>query len=171
MKTLLIVRHGEAARGEDDRERALTAAGRQESADLGLLIRHHSLVPDLTLCSPARRAKETWREVAAAFGYSVQKRVVEAMYPGTPAEIEAAIAEVPAAIATLMIVGHNPGLHSLAAKLAKGGEPDMLAALASGLPTAGCVAIRFEGDRWDAPGRGTLVRFLVARADAEQSRP
>ena len=166
MKTLLIVRHGEAARGEDDRERALTPVGRQQSSELGQLLRQRSYVPDLALCSPARRAKETWREVAAAFGYSVQKRVVEEMYPGEPAELLAAVARVPAAVATLMLVGHHPGLHLLASTLAASGEADALAALQSGLPTAGCAVVSFDGGwegRWEGLSGGTLARFIVPR--------
>jgi len=170
MKTLLIVRHGEAARGEDDRERALTPAGRQESAELGQLLRQRSFVPDLALCSPARRAKETWREIAAAFGYSVQKRVVEEMYPGEPPELLAAIARVPAAVSTLMLVGHNPGLHLLAARLAASGETDALAVLRSGLPTAGCAVVNFDG-QWDRLSGGTLTRFIAPRVPASCAGP
>jgi phosphohistidine phosphatase len=166
MKTLLVVRHGEAVRGEDDLDRALTPSGRQESADLGQRLKRRSLVPDLVLCSPARRARETWREIAGAFGGPIQKRIVDALYPGEPGEIAAAIADVPEAVATLMIVGHNPGMQLLATRLSGSGETQAMALLAAGLPTGACAEIALAAERWNALDGGALMRLFTSRADS-----
>jgi phosphohistidine phosphatase len=166
MKTLLIVRHGEAVRGENDRDRALTAAGRLETANLGQRLKRRSLVPDFVLCSPARRAKETWREISAAFGGSVQKRVVEALYPGEPGEIMAAVATVPESVAILMLIGHNPGMQAIAGKLSASGEAHAMSLLAAGMPTAACAELVFPAERWDALDGGALIRLFTPRSDS-----
>jgi phosphohistidine phosphatase len=167
MKTLLIARHGEAERGTDDRERRLMPSGRLESAELGEQLRKRGLIPDLVLCSPARRAQETWHEIEVAFGRPVEMRLESRIYPGEPADVLAAISTVPAAIRTLMIVGHNPGLHALARRLAARGDAALLARLASGLATGTCVELAFAGGRWSALDGGTLVRLFTPRASAE----
>jgi len=167
MKTLLIVRHGEAERGTDDRERQLMPSGRLESAELGQRLRRKGLVPDLVLCSPARRATETWHEIEVALGRPVEMRPESRIYPGEPADVLAAISAVPDAVRTLMIVGHNPGLHALARRLAARGDPALLARLASGLTTGTCVELAFEAGRWSVLDGGTLIRLLTPRASAE----
>ena len=169
MKTLLIVRHGEAARGDNDRDRALTPAGQLESAELGRRLKRRSLIPQLALCSPARRAKETWREISATLGQTVQKRVVESLYPGEPAAIMAAVAETPAAVSTLMIVGHNPGLQTVVGALSTTGEAQAMALLAGGLSTGSCAEIIFQADRWDALDDGALMRLFTLRTDSAPS--
>jgi phosphohistidine phosphatase len=167
MKTLLIVRHGEAERGADDRERPLLPSGRAESADLGQRLRRKGLVPDLVLCSPARRAQETWREIEAALGRSIETRLDGRLYPGEPGEVLAAVAGVPNAVGTLMIVGHNPGLHALARRLATRGDGALLARLASGLATGTGVELAFDARRWTRLGGGALMKLFTPRASAE----
>jgi phosphohistidine phosphatase len=61
----------------------------------------------------------------------------------------------------LLLVGHNPGLHELAQKLAGGGEKALLKVLRQKLPTCGLVRLAFDKDAWGAvaSGGGQLAGF------------
>ncbi len=75
------------------------------------------------------------------------------------------IRQAPDAAATLIVVGHNPGLGDLAAALAGSGPRAARDRLALEFPTAACAVIDFDGDHWAeiAPGRGRLDRFVRPR--------
>ncbi|HZI98950.1 MAG TPA: histidine phosphatase family protein, partial [Actinomycetales bacterium] len=61
-RRLLLIRHAKAAPDDDggDHGRGLTARGRRDAAAIGRWLADNDLVPDLVLCSDARRARETW---------------------------------------------------------------------------------------------------------------
>jgi phosphohistidine phosphatase len=99
---LFLVRHAEAAPGEPDELRPLTAAGRAVARDLGeRLAPEH---PDAILSSPLLRARETAELIARAAGLTPETD--ERLAPGATAE------DLQAAIAgrgdTVIAVGHQP---------------------------------------------------------------
>ena len=66
-RQLLLLRHAKAVIGEagmEDFDRPLAERGRKAAGVMGRYLAEHDLVPDLALCSPARRTRETW-EIAA----------------------------------------------------------------------------------------------------------
>ena len=162
MRRLLLLRHAKTERpepGKRDRDRKLTARGRSDAPLIGAYMARHQLVPDLALVSPATRADETWALVAAAF--RKVPRVVQdpRIYnAGTETLIEL-IGETEDA-PTLLIVGHNPGLHDLAVQLIASGDVDARKRINEKLPTSGFVVIEFAFDDWSrlraAPG-GSIV--------------
>lgn len=122
--TLLLLRHGiaeEPCEGEADAERALTQRGRQRSrAVLQRLVAVGSRA-DLLLCSPLLRARQT-AEIAVACGWAPAMAIRQALAPaGDPlACLPGWLQEVPAAPGAprrLALVGHEPDLSSLAARL------------------------------------------------------
>jgi phosphohistidine phosphatase len=56
---LVIVRHAEAAPGDPDELRSLTAQGREQARALGELLRAVGIEPDAVVTSPLLRAQET----------------------------------------------------------------------------------------------------------------
>jgi phosphohistidine phosphatase len=99
---LFLVRHAEAAPGEPDELRPLTAAGRAVARDLGeRLAPEH---PDAILSSPLLRARETAEQIARAARLTPEAD--ERLAPGATAE------DVQAAIVgrgdTVIAVGHQP---------------------------------------------------------------
>jgi phosphohistidine phosphatase len=99
---LFLVRHAEAAPGEPDELRPLTAAGRAVARDLGERLAPEQ--PDAVLSSPLLRARETAEQIARVAGLSPETD--ERLAPGATAE------DVQAAIAgrgdTVIAVGHQP---------------------------------------------------------------
>ncbi len=68
-------------------------------------------------------------------------------------------------IRTLVVVGHNPGLHEAARLLIAAGDVEARERLNEGLPTSGLAVIDFAGDDWDKlhPRSGRLERFVTPR--------
>src|SRR5256885_16922284 len=67
-RTLVILRHAKAARpaGVADVDRPLTDRGHADAAAAGAWLAARGYVPDLVLCSPAKRTRQTWHGVAMA---------------------------------------------------------------------------------------------------------
>ena len=66
--TLLVLRHAKAAGepGVNDTERPLTGGGRRDASVPGWWLLARGITPDGVLCSPARRARETWEQISTA---------------------------------------------------------------------------------------------------------
>jgi phosphohistidine phosphatase len=119
---LYLVRHAIAAeRGPaypDDRLRPLTPEGRRrfKTAVRGLVAAGLEL--DLILTSPLTRAEETAAILAAGFSRRVPVDVLDALAPGgKPAAIVDAVARLARRHRRLALVGHDPDLGELAARL------------------------------------------------------
>jgi phosphohistidine phosphatase len=168
MLRLMLLRHAKSARppGVDDHERPLAERGRQAAPLIGRHMAGNGLVPDLAIVSSARRAQETWALVAQSFATSIVRRDEARIYEAAPAAILSVIREVEPEIATLVLVGHNPGFERLAAELIGGGNEADRARLAEKYPTAGLAVIDFDANRWSDVGRadGTLVAFVTPKS-------
>lgn len=116
---LVIVRHAEAASGEPDELRPLTAAGRDTARVLGKRLADEGLVPDAVLTSPLLRARETAQELARPAGLDPEPD--ERLAPGATAEAVRTAAEERGQ--TVIVVGHQPDCSRIAAALSGGEEP------------------------------------------------
>ena len=126
---LYLVRHAEAADGEPDELRPLTAEGRRAARTLGERLAADGVVPDAVLTSPLLRARETGAELARPVG--LEPEPDERLAPGATAEsVRAAVAERGE---TVVVVGHQPDCGRIAAELTGGPEP--------AFPPAGMLAI------------------------------
>lgn len=175
MRRLLLLRHAKtepAEPGGDDRARALVERGRQEAAKIGAYMASHALVPARVILSPAVRSQETWKRLAEALRAAPPTKTLEQIYDATPEDIVGAIAGTPAEVASLLIVGHNPGLHEVAVMLIASGNIDAREALREKLPPAGLVVIDFAYDDWRQlhPESGRLDRFVTPKSLDPASR-
>jgi phosphohistidine phosphatase len=99
---IFLVRHAEAAPGEPDDLRPLTAEGRATARKLGeRLAAHH---PDAVVSSPLLRARETADAIAKAAG--LEAEADDRLAPG------AAVTDLSAAVTergeTIVVVAHQP---------------------------------------------------------------
>lgn len=172
MRRLLLLRHAKAERPEPDtrdRDRKLTARGRSDAPIIGAYMARHRLIPDLALVSPAVRADETWELVAGAFSKVPRAVRDPRIYNASAGSLAALIGET-AGTPTLLIVGHNPGLHDLAVQLIGAGDVEARERIDEKLPTSGLVVIEFAFDDWSrlAGSVGRLERFVSPRAIARK---
>jgi phosphohistidine phosphatase len=104
------------------------------------------------ISSDAVRAQMTAEAVAEAAGYAGEIRLEHLLYGAAPDDIVAVLHTAPEPnVATVMVVGHNPGLEALVGQLT-GERQD--------LPTAALAQIVLPIDRWrdlDGSTQGTLV--------------
>ena len=116
---LYLVRHAEAASGEPDDLRPLTAAGRETARALGARLAAEGARPDAVLSSPLLRARETAAELCRALG--CKSEADERLAPGATAD------DVRAAVAgrgdEVIVIGHQPDCGEIAAELSGGPKP------------------------------------------------
>ncbi|MGB6536850.1 MAG: histidine phosphatase family protein [Xanthobacteraceae bacterium] len=167
MRRLILLRHAKTERaepGESDRERRLTTRGQADAPVVGTYMARHGLVPDLALISPAVRAQETWKLVAACFATTPQAVSEERVYNAGIGMLVALIAATRGP-RSLLLVGHNPGMHDLAVQLIATGDAHARERVTEKLPTAGLVVIDLAFDDWARlrSGGGRLERFVTPR--------
>jgi phosphohistidine phosphatase len=105
-----LCRHAQAAVGEPDELRELTAEGVEQARALGARLAALPAPPQLVMTSPLLRARQTGAEIARETGATV--RVEGALAPGaTAAVLIAALADEPGPVAT---VGHQPDCSEIA---------------------------------------------------------
>ncbi len=165
MKTLCLLRHAKSSWGDsslDDFDRPLADRGRRAAARMAAYLLKAGPRPDVVLCSPARRAVETWEPVADLLGASGQVRFEPDLYLASPGLVLNRIRAQPGGVAIAMVVGHNPTMEELAHHLCGGGDAQGLARLERKYPTGTLAVITFAADRWNAlgPGAGYLDRFV-----------
>ena len=150
----------------EDRARVLVERGRKDAAKIGAYMAGHALIPDRVVISPAARTQETWKFAATAFRPAPAAMTAEQLYDATPHAIFAVIKQTPASAHTLLVVGHNPGLHEVALMLIASGDIDTRERLREKLPTAGLVIIDFAFDAWSKlhPQSGRLERFVSPKS-------
>lgn len=164
MKRLMLLRHAHALRsqpGESDFDRALDSRGIAESDKLGAFLARHRLMPDAVLVSPAVRARQTWWHAAAASAGGPTPQYDPRLYDAKWQTLLAIIRDT-SATGALLMVGHNPGLHELAAALIASGDVEKRERLRENLPPAGLVVIDFAVDAWSKlhPESGRLELFI-----------
>jgi phosphohistidine phosphatase len=165
---LILLRHSKSERGEPgqrDRDRTLNKRGRDDAPKIGAYMARHDFLPSLVLVSPAQRTRETWAGVAPELGAPPRVIFDERLYESGPDSILSVIRETPAAAQTVLVVGHNPGLHDTARLLIASGDVELRERLNEALPTSGLVVIDFAGRDWRKlhPRSGRLEVFVTPR--------
>ncbi len=148
-----------------DHERPLAARGRRDAPEAGRVLDAVGCVPDLVLCSTAVRARGTWELAAAQWAVPPPVRHDPRLYAADAAELLAVVRETPAAVGTLLLIGHNPGLEDLVLELAGDGLDDALDDVRTKFPTSAIAVLTWQGGAWRslAPGAALLTDMIVPR--------
>ncbi len=175
MRQLLLLRHAKSSWDDKtlpDRDRPLNPRGRRAAAAMRQAMRDLGLVPDMVMLSPSRRTSETL-EALEPWDEAPLIEPMDGLYLATAAQLLELLHGVPETVRSLMLIGHNPGLHDLAAGLvgpraaaARQGEGAGRAIdhLAAGYPTGALAEFGIAGPWWQlGTGGGQLIRFLRPR--------
>jgi len=113
--TLFLLRHGQAESNSADQtdfSRALLEKGRQQARNAARLLREADSLPDLVLCSPLVRTRQTAQAFADAAG---MPGPVSQAWLSSGMNPETALAELTSfhEFEKIMIVGHEPDLSFL----------------------------------------------------------
>lgn len=180
MRQLILLRHAKSSWDDtsvSDRDRPLNTRGRRSVARMRLAMHEHGLAPDLVLVSTAKRTMQTlealepWDDVPLI-------EPMDTLYLASATQILETLRSVADTVRSVLLIGHNPGMHDLALALAARpvvpslvsppgtlAERAALRTLTEGFPT--CALAEFTVPAaWSAlgPGGGRLQRFLTPRA-------
>ena len=159
MRRLILMRHasaGSAPAGGEDTDRPLTEAGRAEAARVARALAQAGLAPVRALVSAAQRTRQTWDAMAAAFpGATAQIR--DDLYNADSQRLLTLVADETEdeGEETVMILAHNPGVHTAAVQLLDraSAAPSTLARVQRGFPPATAVAFLVDaGGRLEYDG-------------------
>jgi len=162
-RRLILVRHAKSSWDNlrlADRDRSLSNRGRRATPAIGGWLADGEYVPDVVLCSSARRAVETWELLQPHLIHCPEIVLSDALYHASPETMMGAVAGRKEA--TVMLIGHNPGIAAFAAGLVRGmpGHRDF-----HRFPTAATAVIDLAGESWVEALRrpGALTAFVVPR--------
>ena len=170
MLTLYLLRHAKSSWDHPslaDFDRPLAARGREAAPRMGRLMRDEGHTPEIVLCSPALRARQTKDLVLDVLDYDPEVRLIDGLYNfGDGSGLLHIIQQVGNECSSLMLIGHNPSMENLALKLAGSGKSAHLKDMARKYPTAALAVIEFEADDWGdvKAGKGKLVSFTRPKA-------
>jgi phosphohistidine phosphatase len=157
VKRLTLIRHAKSSWRDaslEDFDRPLSSRGRRDAPRMAERLAAAKPAPEQMLASPALRAADTARAMAAALGRpETWIRWMRSLYMGSPGRLLSAVQELDDAVEHAALVGHNPGLSELVELLTDAGIDDV--------PTCGIVTIELDVEHWRdaAPGRGRVVAF------------
>ena len=112
MKRIILMRHGEArnVRGsESDRDRPLTDSGKVFVEDVAAQVVDEGWQPQHIVCSSAVRTRETLSVFQGKMTTEVETVFSDYFYLGSLDHIVDEVAGLASDIATILLVGHNPG--------------------------------------------------------------
>jgi phosphohistidine phosphatase len=170
MRQLLLLRHAKSSWDDasiPDRDRPLNKRGRRSASVMRQAMRDLGLVPDVVLVSTSRRTMETL-EALEPWDEAPLIEPMDSLYLANPMQLTAALHGVAETVRSVMLIGHNPGLHDFAINLAgpraMASGSEAARALAAGFPTGALAEFVVAGSWWDLrDGGGRLVRFLTPR--------
>jgi phosphohistidine phosphatase len=168
MRQLLLLRHAKSAWDDPrlpDHDRPLNPRGRMAAERVAATFRRLHLSPELVLVSTARRTMETLHALEP-FGDSTLVDPLDSLYLAPAERMLDLLRTTPETVRSVLLIGHNPGLHNLAltligaAAMARGGTDAMR--LAEGYPTCALTELSVAGAWWSLnEGGGRLVRFVA----------
>jgi len=156
VRQIILLRHAHAeppAGGQSDESRPLTDGGVSEAQAAAAWLKSHGAEPDVVLCSPSVRTRETATRVLETLGSESESVMDARIYEATPGDLIQVLEEHGDADC-LLVVGHNPGLETLVALLTDGTSDQ-----GRGMPPGAIAWLHVDGDAPIEPGSASLRHF------------
>jgi len=168
MHQLLLLRHAKSSwdtAATPDRDRPLNARGRRTATTMRRAMRDLGLAPDLILVSTAKRTLETMTALEP-WDDTPLVEPMDDLYLANEETLLDALRGVSETVRSVLLIGHNPGMHELAVTLtdprvSAGGLVDRVR---DGFPTGALAEFSVTGP-WSRLNAGSLrlMRFLTPR--------
>jgi phosphohistidine phosphatase len=169
VKTILLLRHAKSAWGEPglaDHDRPLNGRGERAAEAMAEHLLAKAPLPDLILCSTAARARQTLAPLVERLAPPAPPIALEdGLYLASESVLLNRLRDLPASVATVLMIGHNEGMWEAAEALAGRGKATLLAALHGKFPTGALATLQADIDRWAElkAGAATLAAFACPR--------
>ncbi len=160
MKNLYLIRHAKSDWNDEsksDFERGLNKRGKKALITMGNALKEKRVMPDLILCSSAKRTTLTAQGLAKEIGYNGEIKFIEALYMAEPKTIHKQIKDVSNTVDTLFVVGHNPETTEFSNMMSDESIDNV--------PTLGIVALKLPVDDWKKfkMGEGKMQFFIFPK--------
>lgn len=157
MQRLLIFRHAKAVpwgSTPDDFSRPLNEVGTVHARAVALWMQDNIVMPELVLCSPSQRTRETLQPLIESAGELERcTRFLPQIYGASVQTLINVLDHAYAECDSVMVVGHNPGLERLMFETIAVSEANSIRRLASGT----LIVIELEPDWVEAQGQGKIT--------------
>ncbi len=120
MRRLILMRHAKSNwsdPGQRDHDRPLNKRGKRGASAIGAWLKAKGYLPGHALVSSARRTQETWARVVEKTGPAPTSYVPE-LY-GAEDGVMLEVLRAAPDVATVLMLGHQPGIGACAARLAR----------------------------------------------------
>ena len=114
---------------------------------LGQTMKARGYIPDFTICSPARRTQQTWRKLQESFD-PVETVSPESAYYTSAGQLYELLKQVNPNRLCVLLISHNPSIHTLARMLSGLGHSELLVRLNGGYPPATLSILKCPIDGW-----------------------
>ena len=167
MKRLLLARHAKSSwrdRSLRDHDRPLNGRGRRAAPRVGAKLEELGCAPERVYSSTSARTRETWALMEPHFRGRPVVEFSRELYLASPKALLDAAAAAPPEAGAIMLLGHNPSTHAVAAYLARSGDPEEIERLRHAFPTGAVAVVELSGSAWsDVEQGGALAHFLLPR--------
>ena len=165
-KELMLLRHAKSSWDDPeipDHERPLNKRGKQNAITMGKYLKKEKLVPDLIISSTAKRANKTADIISKQSGYDDGMIQSETLYSSSSENYIKVINDIPDKYNKVLLVGHNPILEDVIARIL--GESHTM-------KTCSLAYIELSINSWKKFSYGTnskLIDLIVAREIEDSS--
>lgn len=163
IRHIYVLRHAEAASGGNDRNRPLTTNGQADAGRLGAFMAKQAFVPELVLCSPALRTRQTLDPVSSSRSCG-PVQYPEVLYNAPAGTIFEIVKQAPDEIADVLVVAHNPGVSNFVQTMAGSAADGLFQSMRrSGYPPGTLSILALSLPAWQdlQPGAGRLDGFFT----------
>ncbi len=115
-KKLILLRHAKSGWDDPvvrDFDRPLNTRGEIAAKMMGTWMTRNNVLWDHVIASPAVRVVETIDKIASGFGARIEVQWERRIYLASSATLMDVLREVDDRFATVLLVGHNPGMEDL----------------------------------------------------------
>ena len=164
MKRLGLLRHAKSSWDNprlSDFDRPLNKRGLRDAPRMGALLRERGVSPQRIISSTANRARSTAELAARDMAFDVAAiRLTDELYHASASTMLEVLADLGNGADEVILVAHNPGITSLANRVATDARID-------NLPTAGFFYVEADVAGWDelANSVGRLLFFASPKTD------
>jgi phosphohistidine phosphatase len=158
MHTLYLLRHAKSSWADPtlpDHERPLAPRGRRDGKRIAKHLVRLGIEPELVLCSSAERTLETLELMRRGLSATSTVMLETELYAASCDRLLERIRAVPEAVTSVMLIGHNPGLHDVAVVLASAGAE--LERLKAKFPTAALATLALPNTTWSQLSQADAV--------------
>jgi phosphohistidine phosphatase len=173
-RLVYLLRHAKSSWSNPDLEdfdRPLAPRGERACEVMAEYFRLADIHPGLVVCSAALRTRQTLERVRPGLGESPVVRHYRGLYHAGPQAMLNRLRRTPDDVRRVMLIGHNPGMQTLALRLAGGGAEEDLQRLSENLPTGALAMLVHHGHSWEDLEEGTCeLHSVVAPRDLDVGR-